>query len=644
MVRFCSFGFRDKVRHAFVLVSVACLLGAGLLLQQCGNRQSQVSFRNLSDTARYVGMQTCRGCHEDIYQTFIQTGMGRSWGLATPDRSAARFTGHEAVYDSFSNFWYRPYWVRDSLYIEEYRLSGTDTVYRRREQITHIVGSGQHTNSHLWWHQGYLCQAPITFYTQKGIWDLAPGFEGGRNSRWQRTINMECMTCHNMFPEVISGAENKYAMIKSGIECERCHGPGSIHVAEKLRGIRVDTSRQPDYSIVNPRRLPRELQMQVCMRCHLQGITVLNEGKTFADFRPGMMLSEVMQVFMPRYAGDPPRFIMASHVDRLKQSLCYQRSPMTCLTCHNPHVSVTVTPAEHFNKACNSCHGKQHPCSLPVAQQQAAGNRCYSCHMPVSETLDIPHVTVHDHRIRIPLSPQQKDQILQFVHLECLTTDKPSPLLMAQGYLQAYEAFAEQSFLLDSADFFLRQVKKKDEVYYQALLRLAFLKKDYEKVVQAAAGLKGKTTDAWTAYRLGEAYYQLGRFAEATAHFRQAVQTDSLNVQFLNKYGSSLMAEQNLPEARQVFHRMVSLNDRYAPGWGNLGYVLFLQQQPGQGRACILRALELDPDYEQAWINLAAIDLAEGKTEEARRHLMRVLQINPQHEQAKVALLRLMAK
>jgi hypothetical protein len=52
-------------------------------------------------------------------------------------------------------------------------LAGKDTVHQRFEKVSYIVGSGQHTNSHIININGYLHQAPITFYTQKGKWDLS---------------------------------------------------------------------------------------------------------------------------------------------------------------------------------------------------------------------------------------------------------------------------------------------------------------------------------------------------------------------------------------------------------------------------------------------------------------------------------------
>ena len=73
-----------------------------------------------------------------------------------------------------------------------------------KTEIDYIVGSGNHTNSHIISDNGYLSQAPFTFYTQDSILDFPPGFEHRNNIRYNRKI-IECMTCHNSFPHFILG-------------------------------------------------------------------------------------------------------------------------------------------------------------------------------------------------------------------------------------------------------------------------------------------------------------------------------------------------------------------------------------------------------------------------------------------------------
>ena len=194
-----------------------------------------LQYSGHQDSARYVGMNTCKLCHQDIYNSFIKTGMGKSFDLATKTKSSGNFSS-SCIKDQIANFSYRAYWDHDSLFIKEFRIDEKDTIHQRIEKVNYIVGSGQHTNSHLHINNGYLSQMPMTFYTQKKRWDLPPGFENGVNTRFSRKIGLECMSCHNAFPEFVMGSENKYSRIANGIDCERCHGPGSAHVAARQTG------------------------------------------------------------------------------------------------------------------------------------------------------------------------------------------------------------------------------------------------------------------------------------------------------------------------------------------------------------------------------------------------------------------------
>ena len=82
----------------FLLIFIACEIKTN------DKAKTESPYKNLNSNATYVGMQTCRGCHQDIYNTFIETGMGKSWDLATPKKSSARFGNHEVVYDTLMIF------------------------------------------------------------------------------------------------------------------------------------------------------------------------------------------------------------------------------------------------------------------------------------------------------------------------------------------------------------------------------------------------------------------------------------------------------------------------------------------------------------------------------------------------------------
>jgi hypothetical protein len=318
---------------------------------------------------------------------------------------------------------------------------------------------------------------PMTFYTQKKQWDLPPGFENGFNTRFNRKIGLECMSCHNSYPEFVLGSENKYKSVPEGITCERCHGPGSIHVAQRSSGTKVDTSKFIDYSIVNPAKLSIDRQFDICQRCHLQGNAVLKEGKSFLDFKPGMKLSDFITVFLPKYSNADDEFIMASHADRLKQSKCFvvsyeksmkqkantlkpYKNAITCVTCHNPHLSVQATNNTKFNAACLNCHTNSQQtkgnCSDKRVKAQLTFNKskdinCVGCHMPRSGSIDIPHVTVHDHYIRKPTIKSEKEKVKQFMGLFAINDKQPDSLTRAKAYINQFEKFDQKTEHLDSA-------------------------------------------------------------------------------------------------------------------------------------------------------------------------------------------------
>lgn len=129
-------------------------------------KKDTLLYLNHSDSAKYVGINTCKLCHQDIYNTFIKTGMGKSFDVASKTKSSGDYH-NSVIYDKIGDFYYKAFWQNDSLRFLEYRLQGRDTIYKRLETVNYIVGSGQHTNSHIQSVNGYLNQMPMTFYTQK---------------------------------------------------------------------------------------------------------------------------------------------------------------------------------------------------------------------------------------------------------------------------------------------------------------------------------------------------------------------------------------------------------------------------------------------------------------------------------------------
>lgn len=603
--------------------------------------------------------------------------MGSSFDTASSEKTAANFK-KASIYDKYKDLYYLATKNNDLLRIHEFRLEGKDTIHKRTEQIHYIIGSGQHTNSHLYSVNGYIHQMPMTFYTQKQKWDLPPGFENGVNTRFSRKIGIECMSCHNAFPEFEQGSENKYKSVPKGIDCERCHGPGSIHVNQRLTQERIDTAKYIDRSIVNPAKLSAELQFDICQRCHLQGNAVLKNGHSFYDFKPGMKLNEFISVFLPKYKNGDEEFIMASHADRLKQSACFIQSlpkdkdnslkpyknSLTCITCHNPHVSVKETKKNVFNNACLNCHrekpnlasnfentAKKHK-NLLNEKLKFDESNCVSCHMPVSGSIDIPHVSVHDHYIRKPISKSEVKRIKEFVGLFSVNERTPDEMTRAKAYLQQYEQFEGEKLYLDSAENILKRTGRSSKLEeLKLMIQLQFTKQNYNALIsllkpnphilqKELITQKSKdNSDTWTCYRIAESYYQINDNKNSLEWFRAAVQLASSNLEFRSKFALTLAANGNMEEAEKEYTKVMQLNPKYAPVYANLGYLKMNKGRSQEALEYYLKGLILDPDNETLLLNLSAYYLFVNDKRSAMEQLKKITKINPGNRKAKEAIL-----
>ncbi len=631
---------------------VAIVLGIVLLivLSVCNNPQAKNQlltspYLNHHDSVQYVGTEKCAQCHQDKAETFLETGMGKSFDVASLFKTSAKFNNNRPVYDTFRNLFYYPYWKGSEFMLMEYRLKGRDTVYKRIEKISYIIGSGHHTNSHFTEENGYLYQAPITFYTQKGQWDLPPGFEGGHNTRFNRQIGMECISCHNSLPTVDLKSENRYLQLPHGISCERCHGPGQIHVAEKSKGHLIDTSRYADYTIVNPRRLSWQRQIDICQRCHLQGNAVLKPGKSFKDFKPGMVLSETFDQFSPEYEGGD-KFIMAAHAERFQKSKCFLSSVkgdlanekvkvgFTCISCHNPHISVRKTNTNKFNSTCKSCHStnEQIHCTENQKTIDMVANNCIKCHMPSSGTADIPHVSVHDHYIRIPDKLANKKE-LKLKGLRCITNKNPDRNTIAEAYISYFEKFDNNKLYLQKAQISTAQLDESNTNEIRTIIHYYYITKNYDAIKKLVIN-KTSFEDAWTNYRVAKAFENTQKYEEAKKWMNACLAIQPSNLDFILQSGILLIKINQDAEALESFQHLNKLYSKNAESWAYMGIIYLKKSEYNIAQQYFNKSLLLDPDLQIALENLKLLFQTTGNSIEVTKIEIRLKELILQKNKA----------
>ncbi len=207
------------------------------------------------------------------------------------------------------------------------------------------------------------------------------------------------------------GTVNRYhAPIFHGfaIGCERCHGPGELHV-EKRRAD--DALEDLDDTIVNPSRLEHNLREDVCRQCHLQGEQrIVRRGGADFDYRPGLPLHLFLMDFVDaRSRRADNKFV--SSVEQMMASRCYaaSREPnkLGCISCHDPHRQPTeAEKIAHYRDRCLHCHAEA-SCSLDISARRAKSpqDSCIACHMPRTSS-EVNHTATTDHHVpRKPDTP-----------------------------------------------------------------------------------------------------------------------------------------------------------------------------------------------------------------------------------------------
>jgi hypothetical protein len=286
---------------------------------------------------------------------------------------------------------------------------------RLANEVRYLLGSGRQGSTCLIEHDGFLFQSPISWFSAKPGWELAPGYENDP-LLFFRQISHECLFCHSNGATLVPGTQNHYQTPLFpkgyGIGCERCHGPGQLHVAARRQ---APPEGDVDYTIVNPAHVEPRLRDAVCEQCHLQGeIRVVRRGVALNNYRPSLPLHRFVSVFVrTQETAESQR--SASELQQFYASRCRTMTggTMACTACHDPHSVLAPDKRDAFYRdRCQKCHAEK-PCALPVTvrREKNPADSCIACHMPKAASANVSHAALSDHRILRDPSKPPPDQI-----------------------------------------------------------------------------------------------------------------------------------------------------------------------------------------------------------------------------------------
>lgn len=617
--------------------------------------------------AGYVDDRVCQRCHGEIARSYSDVAMARSFYRPGADTAVEDFGV--------------PFEHPVSQRIYEMHLDGDRYTFRRYQRdhrgdpinvfevdVDWILGSGNHSRVYLYrTSYGELYQLPLAWYADDGRkdgarWGMAPGFDQPRHQGVRRIVQRECMFCHNGYPEVAEGSDQRGQPhlfpedLPEGLGCQRCHGPGAEHVRVALGGISSnphltvqdaasthddDTRSDPTAStlepvrasIVNPGRFSAERLNEVCFSCHMQPTVAIfglrRFGRADYSYRVGEPLHEyfvnldVDELDAPR----EERFEINHHPYRLQQSRCYLESPteMTCLTCHDPHRK--VAPAEraaHYRQVCQSCH-QLDACSLDAMADDlperlrpaVAANDCATCHMPRRSPTDVVQVVMTDHKI------QRRPDVDAFLELR----RESSPVLVG------IELIGDHAPEGAEAEVYTAMAVERAGGQTEALEHLARH--------LPVSGIDD--SEPW--HQLLRGHLRLRRYDQAVALGTQLVQRYPDEPRLMELLSFSQLAVGRRADGLKTLRDAVALRPERPESRFNLGHVLSQGGQYDEAIVHLERAVAQRPNFVEAWSRLGTtygLRAAQGDLDAARSALERALAIDPSHTKTYVALIDLL--
>ncbi len=428
---------------------------------------------------------------------------------------------------------------------------------------------------------------------------MSPGYDFPQHWGFERPVQVGCVVCHAGRVEAAGRTTHGLTFHEKAIGCENCHGPGSLH--RDLRRARKPEPGEDDRTIVHPGKLSRPLREAVCSACHLGGpATVPLRGRQLTSFRPGMPLTDYRIDY--RFTGANEQMTVVGHVEQLRQSACYQKSPdMTCLTCHDPHQRARPDDSIAFyREKCLSCHEKR-PCGLDRAQRLRKDRRdsCAGCHMPRGDT-EIPHIAFTHHRIGrhakpLAADPGRAPDLVpsdSIAHLPPLDRRRNLGLAYLQVYRNPVHAEHAEAF------------RERAREHLEAV---------------RAAGLR----DGETAQALAELYWKQDP-AQASVYAREAL--DAKDVPATERALALLLLadferqERNPALAISLLEELVRRR-RFAEDWRLLGVSYLDDRQPQWALSALQRALDIRPYRHTTHLGLADAYHRLGDARRAQEHL-----------------------
>jgi tetratricopeptide (TPR) repeat protein len=214
-----------------------------------------------------------------------------------------------------------------------------------------------------------------------------------------QTWNHMCARCHST--NLKKGFDPHTATFHTtftdiDVNCEACHGPGSLHV-ELATATSLFWDRNHGYGLTSLQGGSTTRQLDTCAPCHSRRSELVANpvpSEPYLDnYHHELLRTDV-------YYPDGQVLEEDYEYGSFLQSKMYHKG-IRCTDCHDPH---SATLKFSGNAVCTSCHahppGKYDTVTHHHHQPGGPGTQCVECHMPETPYMEVDYR--RDHSLRVP--------------------------------------------------------------------------------------------------------------------------------------------------------------------------------------------------------------------------------------------------
>jgi len=650
------------------------------------------------DKSNYAGSASCIECHEKFYKLWSTS----FHGLAMQPYSAtlAREKLTPQVKDILiGKYRYRMDGSPEGGFMTERGPKGTKT-YR----IEHVMGGKNIFYFLTTLEKGRLQTMPVAYDMNRKEW-LDTAASGIRHIPDQRTeapyhwkdteytFNSQCYSCH--VSQVSTNYDPRTDVYRTvwrepGINCETCHGPSEEH--NRVCAAAPKGTVPEDLKIISWKKFTPAQKNDSCASCHAKMVPITNTfmpGDRFFDHYDLAALENLDYYPDGRDLGE--NFTYTTWL----MNPCVKAGKLDCMHCHTSSGRYRFKAKENLNNDCLPCHESRvknapahtnHP-------QESPGNRCVSCHMPMTE---FARMKRSDHSLLPPVPAStiayQSPNACNICHTnedakwadenvrKWRKRDYQAPSLHRAGLVDAARK-RDWSKLPDIGAYLKSEVR--DEIFAVSLIRLLRPCPRQEKwtiildsINDPSPLVRSAAAEALSEYPSGKAYralvtatgdeYRIVRIraAAALSGFPKSEirDEDRRNVErALQEYINSLMIRSDdwssyynmgnyflragYPKQALASYNVAAKRDPQTPiPLVNMSMAYASLADLQNAEKSLRKALKLDPHNAAAHLNLGLLLAEQKKIKEAEEHLRLAYKYDPQMAEASYNLGVLLGK